>query len=250
MKRNTASFLVRLIVWLVTVAVTISAACLFVDEPHRHGVFWVTIAALLLAESLWATYPALRVERPNLPLPLSAVFILIAYSVVVAVLAVIACTIAVGFNVLLALHLICALVVLVIPFGIVLRGGLFIAEINEQHADSRVAHIRFRNQFREFNARLAATSCAELAAARQLAAKQNDDLAFTVTESVPAVAALDQELDRLLTECTAELDKCDTLTGAPDRKPLQAVAEALTQKLQAIRQKLSERESINKQNKR
>ena len=72
MNRNAASFLVRLVVWLVTVAVTISAACLFVDEPHRHGIFWLTVASLLLAESLWAAYPVMRVARPNLPLPLSA----------------------------------------------------------------------------------------------------------------------------------------------------------------------------------
>ena len=250
MNRNTIAPLIRLAVWAIAVAVTIAAGFLLVDEAHRNGIFWLTVSSILLLETLWAAYPAMRVMRPNLPLPLSALFILIAYSAVVAVLAIVACTVAVSFNLLLALHLVSVLIVLVIPFGIVFRGGLFIAGINEKHADSREKHIRFRNQFREFNARLSATQSAELAPARTLAAKQNDDLAYTVTESIPAVAALDQDLDALLTECTAVLDTCEARTGTPDRQPLQAAAETLTQKLQTIKQKLAERETINKQSKR
>ena len=250
MNRNTAATLIRLIVWAVTVAVTLTAGFLLVDEPHRTGVFWLTVSSLLLLETLWAGYPAMRVMRPNLPLPLSAIFILVAYSAVVAVLAIVACTAPTSFNLLLALHLVSALVVLVIPLGIVFRGGLFIAEINARHADARATHIHFRNQFRAFTARLTATQSAELTIARQFAAKQNDDLAYTVTESVPAVAVLDQELDALLVECTAALDQCEARTGTPARQPLQAAAETLTQKLQAIKQKLSERETVNKQSTR
>jgi len=249
MNRNTIATLIRLVVWTVTVAVTITAGFLLVDETHRNGIFWLTVSSLLLLETLWVSYPTMRVMRPNLPLPLSAIFILVAYSAVVAVLAIVACTVAVLFSVLLTLHLVSVLAVLVIPFGIVFLGGNAIAEINEKHADSRATHIRFRNQFSAFNVRLAATQSAELAVARQLAAKQNDDLAYTVTESVPAVAAFDQELDALLAECAAALDTCEAHTGTPDRQPLQTAAETLTQKLQAIKQKLSDRETINKQHK-
>jgi hypothetical protein len=250
MERIHAAAIIRLVVWCLTVAITLIVGILLVEDPQRNGVFWLTIASLIWVETLWTVYPVIRGVRSNLPLPIAATFIFLAYTALIAILTVFTCIAAVSFDVLLAIHLSGVVLLLVIPLGIVFRGGLFIAEVNESHATLRETHIQFRNNFRAFTMRFADMQVTELEDARQIAKKLEDDLVYTVTESVPAVTELDLELNRLLTECGNSLDDCARLTGVEDRKPLQNVVKTLLQKLQIINQKLSEREIINKQNKR
>lgn len=250
MQRNTTDAMIRLTVWLLTVAITIVVGLLLVDEAHRNAVFWITISSIILSETLWAGYPTVRVLRPNLPLPLATTFVLAAYTALVSTLALVAYTTSISASVLAALHLVGILVVLVIPVGIVLRGGIFIAEVNERHDSSRVTHVQFRNRFRNFVAMLKREDCSDLTDARHLATNINASLAFTVTESMQSVESLNQKLNSLMDECESSLGECVKLTEPDPKAQRGLVAKTMLKKLQMIQETLAEREALNKQYKR
>lgn len=249
MQRATMAAIIRATTWVCSVAITITAANLLVASNDRNSIFWLTLSTVVIIETLWATYPVVRVKRTLLPLPLATIFVLIAYTVLVITLATVAYATPVSFNTLLTLHLIGALVVLVIPLGIVMLGGLFMSQVNEQNSQTREQHLRYRNRFRLFTTKLDDTQTPELEEARQLARQLNQNLQFSITESVPATQILDHELNQTLTNCETNMEAYSTQTESETTNSRTKVANAIVSNLNKIKQTLEEREIVTRQNK-
>jgi hypothetical protein len=249
MTTTKTAFLIRLIAWLTTVFVTIGIALLLVDSSTRTPPYWLTVGALLVVESLWAAYPVVRSRRTLVPLPIATTLVLLAYTVIVAALAVLACLIPVSFNVLLALHLAALLLTVILPLAIVLRGGLLMSTITQSTQESRTRQMDFRSRFRRLAETLKLEPFSEMTVQCQLATDIQANLRFAVTESLPATCTLDETLEKALTTCEDTVARLreTSETSTTERRDL---ATSLTESLQRIKQTLNERDATAIQQKR
>jgi len=98
--------LVYVLLWIVTIIITVTVALLIIQPDNRNGKFYISLISILIAESFIFGYPVFsKLTNVNTPLVLGGYIIFWFYGLATLILSYIATT-NIAFSLLLAIHLI------------------------------------------------------------------------------------------------------------------------------------------------
>jgi hypothetical protein len=192
------SIAIYVILWLITVIVTFTAAYLLVDEASKSPKFYLSLYALIFAETLSFLLPVYLIQtgairRKKFPYHVGQATIIGLYDVGVFSLVMVALS-SISYELLLVLHLVLFLIC-VICLGLSVVGSFAFSKTDARIEKQRQPFRDFRNEFALVCDRMEILQLDEAQTlVRSLKTFNDEELEYATTESLPGSEDVDMEM--------------------------------------------------------
>lgn len=202
---NRRSVIIQVGIWIVVVVATVMGLLLLVSALDRGAKFWLTLVAMIFAESmvcgfiLWMT--ARRgMSRSSFPSDLGVGVVAVGYAISVAIVSLIALT-PVSAALIGVLHLI-ALVLLAAGVGYLWIASGYVEQLSTSHADQRTAWTTFTDQLLVLQSRTARFGNAALNPLNTAISALVERVRYATAESSPQSTPFEDKLQELYRDLT------------------------------------------------